>query len=269
MPVIALQRDVVLAEGPDALEYLNGQISQQVGDISVGESRWSFVLEPRGKVEALFRITRTGDDTFLLDTDGGWGEALRDSLARFKLRTKVELTLLDWRAVRLIDEPEVERRAEGFEARVAFEWPGITAVDLFGRDVTLPDVEPVAGEDGERWRMEAGVPRMGTDIDESTIPNETGLTAVAVSFTKGCYRGQELVERIASRGGQRRLLRRLRAVGDVVAGASVVFEGDEVGTVTSTAGELALAYLRGGVEPGATVQVDGVTAGVEPLLPVA
>jgi folate-binding protein YgfZ len=269
MPAIELDRDVVLAEGPDALEYLNGQISQQVGDIALGESRWSFLLEPRGKVEALFRITRTRDDTFLLDTDGGWGEPLRDSLVRFKLRMAVELTLLDWRVVRLVDEPAAESRAHGVEARIPFEWPGRSAVDLFGRNLDLPGVDPLAEEEAERWRLEAGLPRMGVDIDESTIPNETGLTEIAVSFTKGCYRGQELVERIASRGAQRRLLRRLRARGDVSAGAPVVLDGDEVGTVTSSAGELALAYLRGGVEPGASVAVDGVTASVEPLVPVA
>ena len=269
MPVIELERDVVLAEGPDALEYLNGQISQQIGDIAVGESRWSFVLEPRGKVEALFRITRAGDDRFLLDTDGGWGESLRESLARFKLRTAIELTLLDWRALRLVDEPDAASRAEGVEARITFEWPARTAVDLFGAGLALPGIDLLAGEDAERWRLEAGVPRMGADIDETTIPNETGLTDLAVSFTKGCYRGQELVERIASRGVQRRLLRRLRAGGDIRTGASVVVDGDEIGTVTSSAGGLALAYVRGAVEPGASVDVDGLTTGVEPLLPVA
>jgi folate-binding protein YgfZ len=269
MPVLELDRDVVRAEGRDALEYLNGQISQQVGDMAVGESRWSFVLEPRGKVEAFFRITRTGEDTFLLDTDGGWGETLRDTLVRFKLRMAVELTLLDWRAVRLVDEAEAGSRAEGVEARIAFEWPGCPAVDLFGRELSLPGFDLVAGAEAERWRLEAGIPRMGADIDETTIPNETGLTDLAVSFTKGCYRGQELVERIASRGGQRRLLRRLRAGGDVAAGATVALGDDEVGTVTSAVGELAFAYLKGGIEPGATVAVDGLTAGVEPLLPVA
>jgi folate-binding protein YgfZ len=269
MPLIDLDRDVVLAEGADALEYLNGQVSQQLGDIAVGESRWSFLLEPRGKVEALFRITRTGEQTFLLDTDGGWGETLQGSLARFKLRMAVELTLLEWRAVRLVDEPEAASRAEGVEARIAFEWPGRSGVDLFGRELMVPGVDPVSEQDGERWRLEAGTPRMGADIDENTIPNETGLTDVAVSFTKGCYRGQELVERIASRGGQRRLLRRLRADGDLPSGATVVLGGDEVGTVTSSVGQLAFAYLRGGVEPGATVAVDGLSAGVEPLLPVA
>ena len=110
------------------------------------------------------------------------------------------------------------------------------------------------------------MPRQGFDTDERTIPQEAGLELVAVSFTKGCFVGQELVCRIDTRGRVNRHLRRLRAgEGMLVRGAAVEHDGKAIGEITSTAGPVALAMLRREVEPGASVTAGPTTAVVEAL----
>jgi folate-binding protein YgfZ len=207
-------RDHVVVEGPDALRYLQSQVAQDVRDLAVGETRWTFVLEPTGKVESLARITRTGDDRFDLDTDAGFGEALAVRLNRFKIRV---------------------------QAHIAVE-PASSA-------------EPSPTH--EAARVAAGWPRMGHEIvPGETIPAVTGVVPVAVSFTKGCYPGQELVERMDSRGADAPWSLRIVEVpspverGDPVRDAT----GTEVGTITSVApdGGLALALVKRGVDLGRT-----------------
>src|SRR5690606_18640980 len=89
LAAVAVPRDVVRVAGPDALTYLQGQLSQDVvDDFDVGATTWSFVLQPTGKVDSWARVTRTAGDEVLLDVDGGHGEALIARLRRFLLRTK-------------------------------------------------------------------------------------------------------------------------------------------------------------------------------------
>lgn len=276
---VPLDRDVVLAEGPEAAEYLHGQVSQDVADMATGESRWSFVLQPQGKVDAFFRLTRRGDDAFVLDTDGGWGPAMTESLARFKMRTKVDFTPLDWRVVGLRG-PGVAAMAggaAGTEVVVPVDWPGVEGVDLLGPGPRVDGLAEIDADELGIRRIAAGMPAMGADIDDGTIPNETDLVELAVSFTKGCYRGQELVERIHSRGGNRQLLRRLRADAPVPAGAEIRADDGPVGTITSVApgalGSVGLGYVRGALGPGDVVTIawDGgsTSARIESLLPVS
>ena len=203
-------RDHVLVEGPDALSYLHSQISQDIRDLAVGDSRWTLVLDPSGKVESLARVTRVADDSFDFDVDAGFGEALAARLARFKIRVQAEIT-----------------------ARLA--------------DRDRPS------DDHERARIVAGWPRMGHEIvPGETIPAVTGVVPVAVNFTKGCYPGQELVERMDSRGAD--APRSLRIV-DVADGAEpgdplLGADGAEIGSITSVAGEVALALVKRGHDVG-------------------
>lgn len=249
-----LERDVVLAEGPEAATYLHSQVSQDVEDMVVGDSRLTFLLQPQGKIDALLRITRTGDETFVLDTDAGHGEAMTASLARFKLRTKVEFTPLEWGVSALVgdDASSAADGASGVEVVVSSLLGDEHGVDLLGPAPVLTGAAELSADDYERLRVEVGFPIMGVDIDEGAIPNESGLVDRAVSFTKGCYRGQELVERIHARGGNRQLLRVLVASDGVPVVGSTVRAGDrDVGRVTSVAGGdpvLAMAYVRGDVE---------------------
>ncbi|HWG74089.1 MAG TPA: glycine cleavage T C-terminal barrel domain-containing protein [Acidimicrobiales bacterium] len=268
------RRDVLRAWGPQAESFLQGQISQDIARLAAGESAWSLVLAPAGRVDAMVRVTRIAPDEFVIDTDGGWGQAVLVRLSRFKLRTKIDFEALDWMAVGLRG-PAVVAPAPSAGAPVVADasWPGLVGVDLLGPAPEVPEgaveVERAAYEAA---RIEAGVPVMGAELTERTIPAEAGLVGRTVSFTKGCYTGQELVARIDSRGSHvARHLRGLRLDAAVDVGAPVVVGGKEVGRVTSVAqspalGWVALGYVGRAVEPGATVSAgDGVTATVHTL----
>lgn len=201
-------RDVVVVEGPDAQSYLHGQVSQALLDQAVGERRWTFVLDPAGKVDSLARVTRVSDERFELDTDAGFGEALLARLNRFKIRVKA--------------------------------------------DTSLQLAERPSDDADDRERIQLGWPRLGAElVPGESIPAGTGLTGIAVNFTKGCYPGQELVERMDSRGAEApRSLRRLSVEDGTQPGDPVLEDGVEVGTVTSVSGTAALGWVKRGSSLG-------------------
>jgi folate-binding protein YgfZ len=267
---VDLARDVVRVSGPAAVAYLHGQLSQDIEGLAVGASAWSLVLQPQGKIDAWVRVTRVGTDDVLLDVDGGFGAALLARLQRFKLRTAADLEALDWRCVAIRGPLTPDVVGEG--AAVPFEWAGWRGVDLLGADPHAPAglfaADPAAYE---VRRIEAGLPRMGAELTERTIPAEAGVVEASVSFTKGCYTGQELVARIDSRGSN--VPRRLRGlVMDTVvpAGTAVESSGRPVGSLTSTARHpdghgVALGYISRDVEPPAEVECAGMVASVRAL----
>lgn len=264
--VATLARDAVVVAGPEAQVYMQGQLSQDVSGLAVGASVWSWVLQPTGKVVALVRVTRTGPDTLVADTDRGWGEELLKRLTFFKLRTKVDLTL--------VPAAVVAHRGPGAPAAAAGQAggtvvPALWAAGEAAADILVVDPEPAPADAGAAWeaeRVAAGVPAMGAELTEKTIPNETGLVPLTVSFTKGCYTGQELVVRIDSRGGNvARHLRGLRSASPLSPGDELSVAGKAVGTVTSAAvsaseGPVALAYVARSVAVGDEVAVAGGTA---------
>ena len=218
-------RDVVEVRGPDAATYLQSQLSQDLRPLQVGQSAWTFLLQPTGKVDVLARVWRTDEETFVLDTDAGFGDKMVARINRFKIRVKAEIEVLPWTCIAIRGEGAAE--VEGLAS-----WGG--GVDVLGPSPQPPaDAEPAQHEQLLAARIDAVWPQMGAEIvPGDTIPAETGVTDVAVSFTKGCYPGQELVERMDSRGATApRLLQRVR-----------VSQG--VGTVTSAHGEFALAYVK-------------------------
>ncbi len=253
-----LERDVVVAAGPDAASFLQGQLSQDILALADGGSAWSWLLAPTGKVDALVRVSRLAGDDWVLDTDRGWGDAVVTRLTRFKLRTKVDLGVQPWPVLGLrgpvADVPGASLTVPA--------WPGLAGVDVLGPAPEVPGGWPVLPTAAyEAIRIRAGIPRMGAELTDKTIPGETGLIEQTVSFTKGCYTGQELVARIDSRGGNvPRRLRGLVPAGPVEPGASLVDDsGATVGTVTSVAhssgpGWVALGYVRRGVEVPATLR---------------
>ena len=264
-----IERDVVRAHGPDTIEFLQGQLSQDVASVTVGESRWSLLLAPTGKVDAWVRVTRTQDDEVVLDTDGGSGDAVLTRLDRFKLRTKCDLEPVSgWRCVAvrgaIVDGP----------AARPIVWPGTIGVDLLGPDVELPAGIALSDE-YERARIVAGVPAMGRELTDATIPVEAGqwLIDASVSFTKGCYTGQELVARIDARGGNApRPIRGLRVEGQAGAGTIVTADdGKALGSITSawfdepSGVTLALAPLARSVEVGTSVSAGDARATVVEL----
>jgi folate-binding protein YgfZ len=292
-------REVLAVRGPDAETYLQGQLSQDIAALAVGASTESLLLEPDGKLSALVRVTRTDGQGFVLDVDRGYGDAVVARLRRFLLRSKVELELLpDWRDLSLRGSGVAEAAAglltvlaERGVLALPFEWNGWTGVDLLGPqdvilgpgDTALPDGITACGADAvEACRIVSGIPAMGTELTSKTIAAEAGLVERTVSFTKGCYTGQELVARLDSRGsnvprrlvgvvappGDERPLTRGMTVhgGDAPAGDGAA-EDKVVGSITSAAWSselgawVALGYLHRSVDAPGPVRVrsgDGV-----------
>jgi folate-binding protein YgfZ len=291
-------RDVLAVRGPDAEAYLQGQLSQDVAALAVGASADSLLLEPDGKLSALLRVTRTDGQGFVLDVDGGYGEAVAARLRRFLLRSKVELEPLPWRDLSLRGTGVGEAAAglltvlaERGVLALPFAWNGWTGIDLLGPadvvlgpdDAALPDGVTACGAEAvEACRIVSGVPAMGSELTGKTIAAEAGLVERTVSFTKGCYTGQELVARLDSRGSNvaRRLVGVVAPAGDdtpltrgmtLHGGEAPAGDGateDKVaGTITSAAWSaelgawVALAYLQRKVEAPGPVRVrsgDGV-----------
>ena len=260
-----LPRDFLRVRGRDAFTFLQGQLSQDV-DLAPVASADALLLQPQGKVVALLRVTRLAEDDFVLDLDGGWSAAVVERLNRFKLRVQAAIEPLDWRCLALRG-PDARAVAEGDGVLAApADWPGLPGADLIGEAPEVPEGVRLCGPEAyEVVRVEAGVPAMGSELDERTIPAEAGVVERSVSFTKGCYTGQELVARIDSRGGH--VPRRLRGV--VMArpepvppsGARVRAGGKEVGWLTSVAPAVggrppvALAYVGRALEPPGEVEV--------------
>jgi folate-binding protein YgfZ len=288
-------REFVAVRGEDAESYLQGQLSQDVVALSVGQSTDSLLLAPDGKLVALLRVTRLDAQGFLLDTDAGFGETVVARLRKFLLRSKVELEVLPWRCLSLRGA-EVDQAAAGLLAVLAeagvlavpYSWSGWQGLDLLGgRDIVLdpgadalPSAVLACSRDAvEVCRIDSGIPAMGAELTTKTIAAEAGTALVerTVNFDKGCYTGQELVARLDSRGSN--MPRRL--VGIVSAGAAddvaaqllfgMTLHGPEpvedatadkvVGTVTSAAWSpelgawVGLGYLHRSVEAPGPVRV--------------
>jgi tRNA-modifying protein YgfZ len=216
-----LARDVFAVRGDDAEAYLQGQLSQDVTALAIGATADSLLLQPDGKLTALLGVTRVDTQEFVLSTDAGFGDAMVARLRRFLLRSKVEIERLDWRGLALrgagagsgsdIGAAADLRRSltEAGALALPFEWNGWSGFDLLGpRDVvfdpaagTLPEGITLCERDAvEAARIASGIPAMGSELTDKTIAAEAGLVERSVSFTKGCYTGQELVARLDSRG---------------------------------------------------------------------
>jgi folate-binding protein YgfZ len=262
---LILDRDLVTVTGPDAFSFLQSLVSQDVDGMDDGSVRRSLLLTPKGKVTSVFRLARVGDGVWL-DVEAGHGDELRTALERFKLRVKAELAgpSEPWGMVAF------RGRAVPAAPDGCIVIPTGEGADVIGPRAALAaiDSDVALTTDGyERAPIEAGIPKLGAELDESTIPQEAYLDLDAVSFTKGCFLGQELVARIDSRGHVNRLLRRLRTAEDVTIepGAEVAVDGKTVGVVTSAVPGVALAYVRREVDPGTSVTVTGTEATVEAI----
>jgi tRNA-modifying protein YgfZ len=288
-------RGAVLVTGPDAWSYLQNLVSADLDTVGDGEGAHSLLLTPQGKLDVDFRLLRVGDEVWL-DCDPGFGEQLTASLNRFRIRVQCDVTDRSgsWGSLAVRGPNATDAVAAlgadlpaAPHAHVAFEdaevvrapWPGGDGFDVVGPPATVATaadrlsgagVTACSADAYEVLRIEVGVPRQGYDLDEKTIPQEAFLERDAVSFTKGCFLGQELVCRIDTRGHVNKYLRRLTGIADdPPRGAEIVAGEKIVGTVTSSAANVALGYVRHEVEPPADVELrwDGHTAHarVEPI----
>jgi folate-binding protein YgfZ len=257
-----LDRDLVTVTGKDTFSFLQSLVSQDVEGLADGDVVTSLLLTPKGKIDSWFRLVRVGDDAWL-DVEAGHGEALAAALHRFLLRVDATIATPDepWGMVAIRDGRDVAV-PDGARALPVAESGATQQVDVVGPRAALRELADrgLDAETYERARIEAGIPRLGLDLDESTIPQEAWLDRDSVSFTKGCFLGQELVARIDSRGHVNRALRRIDARDEslvLARGAEIDVDGKVVGTVTSAVAGYALGYVRREVEPPAAATVTG------------
>lgn len=251
-------RDTLTIDGPDAARYLQGQLSNDVNRLAVGDSCWSLLLEPSGKLGFLVRVRRTAGDGFVLDTDEGVGQAIETRLRRFLIRTKVTIAA----AACVVDVSAAD------DGDLVGWWAA-------GRhslvDPVAADSATVSSQVSElrAAKVRAGWPSLEAELVEGLIPGELGIVGVTASFTKGCYTGQELVARVDSRGNNvPRLLHRVRSADTMSPGTPVVNEsGATVGAITSAAGHDALAFIQRGTVAGDPISVGGAPAELLPIQP--
>ena len=243
-PAARRPRSYVRVHGVDAVEYLNRMLSN---DVPAEGSVDALLLTPKARVIAPLLVWRRDADDVLLLTEPELGEVVRAHLSRMRFAAKCEIELEPH------DSTIVFADAEGIPNR-DYGRPAVEVLDA-KLAATLSDDEL------ERLRIEAATPRFGSEIDDRVLPAEAGLDARAVSFTKGCYPGQEPIARQHYRGKVNRKLRVLEVEGDPpVAETPVAHEGKEVGRITSAVPGLALAYVRVSVPDDAALDVDGRAA---------
>ena len=234
-------RDYVAVRGPDAEDFLQRMVSN---DVTAAPCR-ALLLTPKAKVIAPLVVVRRGDDDFLLLTERGLGESVRTTLLRARFAAKVQIEPEEHRSLVVFGD------AEGIPTRDYGE-PAVEVLD--------GDAEPtVADDELERLRIEAGTPRFGAEIDDRILPAEAGLDETHVSFTKGCYPGQEPIVRLRHRGHVNRRLRVLD-VDDAQPGDEILHGDKVVGRVTSSVPGVALGYVRVEVPADAELRIGGRSA---------
>ena len=274
-------RGRLVLRGSDRLAYLHGLLSNDVLTLTPGEWRYATLLTPQGRMLSDMRVFELGEYT-LVDLPVETTAAIREHLDKFIITedVSVEDVTDQWAQVGLYGPQAgaIVETIRGTALALLHTLPsddlGVEGVDLIAaRDGAEALVEalvkagaaPASLEDLEVTRIEAGIPRFPVDMDTTTIPLEAGIEDRAISLTKGCYVGQEVIVRVLHRGGGRvaKKLVRLRA-GDLplATGDTVSASGREIGRITSAAFSpqaqqwIALGYVqRDFVEPGTAVEV--------------
>jgi folate-binding protein YgfZ len=294
--------------GGDRVRWLNGMVTNNIRDLESGRGAYAFLLNPQGRILGDLYAYNRGE-SITVDTDCGQAEKILATFDHYIIMDDVEVANLSEQLTALgIAGPKSRAvmAAAGFavtemrplQAESA-RWQGIDCTVVRGEDAEhlsyeiwlTPDsvsqlwdalqaagATPVGSDALELHRIVSGIPRYGVDIRERDLPQETEQ-ARALNFNKGCYVGQEIVERIRSRGAVHRKFTGFLAEGDVqiAAGTKIVAGEKEVGEVTSSASlrsagrdkTVVLGYIRREVGvPGREVKIAGATA-VVVQVPVA
>jgi tRNA-modifying protein YgfZ len=208
-------------------------VSNDVAALAVGGACEALLLTPKARIIAPLRVLRRGEGDFLLLTEPELGERVVAELTRMRFAAKCEVALEEHESWLVLGGEEV------LDER--------------------PDGEEASEEEAERARIEAGIPRWGSELDERILPAEAGLMDTHVSFTKGCYPGQEPIARLHYRGHANRRLRVLE-VERASVNDEIGYEGKAVGRITSSVPGLALGYVRSEVPDEAALTVGGAPA---------
>jgi folate-binding protein YgfZ len=287
-------RGKLVVRGAEAAEYLQGQLTNDVEVLAPGEGCYAALLDRKGHMQADMRVLRLDTGEIWIDTEPVALETTRHHLQTYKIgrdvdledvtETRTILSLIGPRAVELAGSPALPPHASAEIAIAGAECLAVGTAAGLDLIVSSADAERVrtelggagaveVGEDAaEILRIEAGVPRFGAEMDSGTMPAEAGIVEAAVSFSKGCYIGQETVARLHYKGKPNRHLRGLRLSAPIPPGAPLRQGEKEVGHTGSSCvspafGPIALAVLRREAEPGDELSAgeDGVTARVVDL----
>ena len=278
-----------LVRGSEAADFLQGQVSNDVEALEPGQGCYATILNAKGKLRTDLRILRGNDigahpaepgasaGWFFLDTEAIGHAVLRHMLETYSLgrdvqyedltttRSLVSLLGPDARSALDVEPPEDEHAVvEGEHGIYVVTDLGVDVIGEPGLDLGVPEVSQ---DVAECVRIESGRPRLGYDMDAETMPQEAGINERAVSFSKGCYVGQETVARLHYRGRPNRHLRGLRLPEPVERGTDILLGDKVVGRVASNCvsprfGPIALALVRREAEPGTSVSVNGATVEV-------
>ena len=288
------QRGKLMVSGAEATEYLQGQLTNDVEALSAGDGQYAALLDRKGHMQADMRVLCPAAGEIWIDTEPEALAGVRRHLETYKIGRDVAiadltgertiLALIGPRSVEIagtavLAEHACETASVGGVACLAVGTAG--GVDLIAKQADAGRLREALVEAGavevgieavEVLRIEAGRARFGAEMSAETMPAEAGIVEDAVSFTKGCYIGQEPVARLHYRGRPNRHLRGLELSAPVPAGASLTLGEKEVGRIGSACvsparGPIALAIVRREAEPGAELAVgeDGVTARVVDL----
>ena len=280
--------------GPDGAEYLQGQLTNDVEALGVGEGQYAALLDRKGHMQTDLRVLRVGEGALLLDMEPETKDVALRHLTMYSIGRDVQVgdataerafvSLIGPRAAEIAGTPPLPEFAN--EATKLASVDVVAVGTREGIDILFPATErerviaaltdagavEVSPEAVEILRVEAGVPRFGAEMDAGTMPAEASIVEEAVSFTKGCYIGQETVARLHYKGKPNKHLRGLRLSATAAPGAALRLGDKEVGTlggavVSPAHGPIGLAIVRREAEPGAelTVGEDGVTAEVVAL----
>ncbi len=285
-------RGKLLFSGPDAAEYLQGQLTNDIEALEVGEGCYAALLDRKGHMQADMRVLRPTEQELWVDTEPEAFAAARRHLEMYKIGREVEmedltetraiLSLIGPRSAEIAGSPPLPEHAceslsvAGVDCLASGTIAGIDliadAAERLRAALTEAGAVEVGADAAEILRIEAGTPRFGAEMGPETMPAEAGIVDDAVSFTKGCYIGQETVARLHYKGKPNRHLRGLRLSAPASPGASLTLGEKEVGRIGGSCispafGAIALAILRREAEPDAelTVGEDGVTARVVDL----
>lgn len=262
-------RDVLEIRGEDRAKFLHGYVTSDVKGLAIGQSCYTFFPTPQGKVRCDATVLAL-EDRLWIDLPRGFGEPIATHLAKYVIADRVE-----------IGEPHAIERRAIFGGETPPAVVARTAADTRrGAPAVNAWAGPEQASDLESWRagrslplltqhllttlrVEAGIGAFGIDFDDTRFPQETGAEADAVSYTKGCYLGQEVIARLHYRGQAQNVLRGLRFADRIPEpGTALLHDGREAGRATSVVdsrpfGPIGLAILHRRAEPGSTVELAG------------
>lgn len=264
--------------GKDRQRFLNAYITCEVKDLALGQTAYGFFTSPQGRILS-DAVVLALEDRFWLEVGPGQEEAIASHLQKYILADRVEVRPLEGVALVTLVGPRADeilgtspqggvkaRKSARFGAPAWTLWTPAAEAESLVERLIESGARPVGTEALEVLRTEAGIPRFGRDFGPDNFPQETGEEG-AVSYTKGCYLGQEVVARIHYRGGVQKTLRGLvfeRGTGPGP-GVQLLYEGRQAGIATTVVQSITLDRAVGlgilhkrAAEPGTRLQMESI-----------